>query len=134
AERVVAWAGHVVRKNSRQQLEDRMRDSRPTLAAGGSIFEMVLDAFVGDSPITAQSSGEPNAHYQYRQTDRRDEAPPKLARRLVLKADNEINEPAAAPPNFAEIESGSDLADFVANPVRQQRCFRIVEDDRLFLV
>ena len=41
----------------------------------------------------------------------------------------EVDQAALAPVHLAEIEAGSDKADFIANPVRHQRCLGVVEHD-----
>ena len=39
-----------------------------------------------------------------------------------------------APVNHAEIDPGRDFADFIANPLREQRSLRVIEDDAFLLV
>jgi len=48
---------------------------------------------------------------------------------LFRKFDGEINQPLLAQINVAEIEAGRDLADLIANPVREERGLGVVEDD-----
>jgi hypothetical protein len=48
---------------------------------------------------------------------------------LFRKFDGEINQPLLAPIDVAEIEAGRDLADLIANPVREERGLGVVEDD-----
>ena len=50
---------------------------------------------------------------------------------LFRKFDGEINQPLLAPIDLAEIEAGRDLADLIANSVREERGLRVVEDDGL---
>ena len=48
---------------------------------------------------------------------------------LFWKFDGEINQPLLVPIDVAEIEAGRDLADLIANPVREERGLGVVEDD-----
>jgi hypothetical protein len=48
---------------------------------------------------------------------------------LFRKFDGEINQPLLASIDVAEIEAGRDLADLIANPVREERGLGVVEDD-----
>src|SRR5438046_1286166 len=50
------------------------------------------------------------------------------------KLQSEINQPLFAQINFAEISAWHDFANLIADPMRQQRRLRVIEDDALLLV
>src|SRR4051794_23558713 len=56
----------------------------------------------------------------------------KLPRRGKLE--REIDQALFAPVNFTKISMWADLADLIANPMRDQRSLRIVEHDALFVI
>ena len=56
----------------------------------------------------------------------------EIAQCLVIsEIHGEINQPLLAPIDFAEIEAGRDLADLIANAVREERGLEVAEDDAL---
>ena len=50
---------------------------------------------------------------------------------LFRKFAGEINQPLLAQIDVAEIEAGRDLADLIANPMREERGLEVAEDDAL---
>src|SRR6185437_7589477 len=57
-----------------------------------------------------------------------------LRRRLGMGRQGEVEDAVAFPEDQAEVEAGRDEADFVADPVRDERGPGVVEDDTLLAV
>ena len=50
------------------------------------------------------------------------------------KLQGEVDQLLLAPVNQAKINAGTDLADFIANPMREQGSLRVIEHDTLLLI
>ena len=89
---------------------------------------MSLTKFRNREPVLARGIGRLTFEFT---------APPMAARSVLRrsrKLQSEVDQPLFTPVDHAEVNAGSDFANLIAYPMRDERSLGVIEDDALLLI